>query len=329
MPEQILPGLFRLELPLPNNPLKLLNSYVILGRERNLVVDTGFNRPECLAAMRDGLGELEVDLAVTDFFITHLHADHAGLVATLRTPTSRVFCSAADGQTINRLAVMAPDDPWWGEVQGFACRNGFPPAVAEEAVRRHPGFRLGPASRVEFTDVAEGDVLTVDGYSFTCLATPGHTGGHMCLYEPDAKILISGDHVLRDITPNISHWRVDGDPLAQYLASLARVAGLEVELVLPGHRRLFTDLGVRVAELTAHHHRRAAEVETILAGGGMTAYEVASHMTWDMTYRHWDEFPPPQKWFAVGEAIAHLRYLEGRGAIGRAERQGRIVYEKC
>ena len=328
MPEEILPGLYRLEIPLPNNPLKALNSYVFLGKERNLVVDTGFNRPESLAAMRAGLDDLGVDPARTDFFITHMHADHSGLVATLKADSSRVWCSAADGEVINRVTAMPPSDPWWGQLQAFACRNGFPAAEAEEAVRRHPGFRLGPESQVAFTTVAEGDRITVDGYRFTCVATPGHTGGHMCLYEPDAKILISGDHVLRDITPNISHWGVEGNPLGQYLSSLAKVAALDVKRVLPGHRRLFDDLAVRVDELTAHHHHRAAEVEVILDRGSMTAFEVASYMTWDMTYRQWADFPPHQKWFAVGEAIAHLRYLESEGRVGRSERTDRILYEK-
>ncbi|HWQ61139.1 MAG TPA: MBL fold metallo-hydrolase, partial [Negativicutes bacterium] len=112
LPEEIRPGLFRLEIPLPNNPLKTLNSYVITGPERNLVVDTGFNRPECLAAMRAGLQELAVDLARTDFFITHLHADHSGLAATLATVTSRVMCSAVDAHDINRVVALTPSDSY-------------------------------------------------------------------------------------------------------------------------------------------------------------------------------------------------------------------------
>lgn len=326
LPEEIRPGLFRLEIPLPNNPLRTLNSYVITGPERNLVVDTGFNRPECLAAMRAGLRELAIDLAKTDFFITHLHADHSGLAATLATGTSRVMCSAADAQIINRIVALTPSDPYWDDVLSFARRNGFPAAEAEEAVLRHPGYRLVPERQIDFTTVAAGDRVPVGRYNFTCLATPGHTAGHMCLYEPAEKILLAGDHLLRDITPNISHWRPTGNPLADYLASLAKVTDLDVKTVLPGHRRLFDDCRARARELVAHHHRRAAEVAGLLAAGPLTAYQIAGGMKWDMTYRRWDDFPPPQKWFAVGEAIAHLCFLEGRGEIGRSERDGLIMY---
>ncbi len=326
LPEEILPGLFRLEIPLPNNPLKTLNSYVVTGRERNLVVDTGFNRPECLAAMRAGLQELAVDLAGTDFFITHLHADHAGLAATLATDTSRVMCSALDAEVINRVVALTPSDPYWEDLLAFARRNGFPPDEAEEAVRRHPGYRLVPERQIDFTVVAAGDRIAAGSYNFVCVPTPGHTAGHMCLYEPEEKILLAGDHLLRDITPNISHWRTTGNPLADYLASLAKIAGLDVKTVLPGHRRLFDDCRARAEELIAHHHRRAAEVAGLLAAGPLTAYEVAGGMRWDMTYRNWADFPPPQKWFAVGEAIAHLCYLEGQGAIARSESGELIIY---
>lgn len=329
MPEEILPGLFRLEIPLPDNPLKALNSYVITGPDRNLVVDTGFNRPECLAAMRAGLEDLAVDPARTDFFITHLHADHCGLAATLATASSRIWCSAADAKIINYIVALTPSDPYWDDLLAFARRNGFPPAEADEAVRRHPGYRLVPERQLAFSPVAAGDTISAGRYRFVCLATPGHTAGHICLYDRDAQLLLAGDHLLRDITPNISHWRSDGDPLADYLASLAKIAGLAVKTVLPGHRRIFGDCRARAEELIAHHRRRAAEVAALVAAAPLTAYEVAGGMKWDMTYRSWADFPPPQKWFAVGEAIAHLRYLEGQGAVACCDRDGLIVYRRA
>jgi len=94
MIEELLPDLFRIEIPLPNSPLKHLNSYVIRASERNLVIDTGLNRKECLDAMETGLREIKVDLGKTDFFITHLHADHFGLVGKLVTDTSKDFQSS-------------------------------------------------------------------------------------------------------------------------------------------------------------------------------------------------------------------------------------------
>ncbi len=91
MIEQILPQLYRIEIPLPNNPLRSLNAYFVRGKERSLIIDTGMNLDECLKVMRSGLNELKVDLHKTDFFITHRHADHTGLLNELASKQSRVY----------------------------------------------------------------------------------------------------------------------------------------------------------------------------------------------------------------------------------------------
>lgn len=101
------------------------------------------------------------------------------------------------------------------------------------------------------------------------------------------------------------------------LASLDKVAGLPVDLVLPGHRRLIRNHGARIAELKQHHAQRLDEVLTILEGAPLNAFQVASRMTWDIKADSWDQFPVAQRWFATGEAISHLRYLEEEGKLAR------------
>jgi glyoxylase-like metal-dependent hydrolase (beta-lactamase superfamily II) len=120
---------------------------------------------------------------------------------------------------------------------------------------------------------------------------------------------------LNDITPNISLWSDDVDPLADYIKSLDRVYQLDIDIVLPGHRTIFKNCRERINELKTHHQVRADEVLSILEQGSQNAYEVAAQMTWDMTYDSFDLFPIAQKWFAAGEALAHLKYLEGRGQV--------------
>jgi glyoxylase-like metal-dependent hydrolase (beta-lactamase superfamily II) len=105
--------------------------------------------------------------------------------------------------------------------------------------------------------------------------------------------------------------------LKHYLASLDKVFKLEIDLVLPGHRRLIDDHRARINELKAHHRNRLNEVLDILTAGSQHAYQIASQMTWDLAAKSWDHFPVAQKWFATGEAIAHLRYLEEEGKVSR------------
>ncbi len=318
--EEVLPRLFRAEIPLPNNPLRATNSYIIKGEERNLIVDTGMNRKECREAFDAVLEKLQLDLSQTDFFITHLHADHLGLVSELAAASSRVFFNRPD-------ALIASFSDLWKLLFGVARKHGFSDKELEEALSRHPGYRYSPSEPVDFEFLEEGDELTYGPYTFTCIHTPGHTPGHLCLYERSRKIFISGDHILGDITPNISAWDDAENHLLQYLQSLDKVSRMEIELVLPGHRRILTDSRKRIAELKEHHHERLEEVLGIIEReGASSAYRIASQMQWDIEAPDWARFPITQKWFAIGEAIAHLRYLEEAGQIRRKEREGTVLF---
>jgi glyoxylase-like metal-dependent hydrolase (beta-lactamase superfamily II) len=313
MVDEIKPSLYRIEVPLPDNPLRSVNSYLVEAPGRSLLIDTGMMRPECEQALRAGLDQLGVDLRDTDFFVTHVHADHMGLVSELATGTSKVYFNRPDGDLIERF--RRDPDAFIDRMIDHAVRGGFPRQEVEESLRKHPGMRYSPREYPPFHYLDDGDQLEYGGYRFTVVATPGHTPGHLCLYEPEHRLLVSGDHVLGDITPNISVWRDGDDSLGSYLESLDRVAGLDVDLVLPGHRKRFSDCRGRIAWLKRHHRNRLDEVLAIIGRGSRTAYEIASKMTWDIIAGSWDDFPVVQKWFAVSEASSHLHYLERRGEI--------------
>ena len=320
MPEEIFPDLYRLKIPLPESPLKYLNSYVLKSPDRNLIIDTGLNRRECLEAMQTGLAELSIDLDRTDIFITHLHADHFGLVNKLATDSNRIFFSRPEKELI---------ESWEGfeAMIAYGGRNGFPEDQLRAALDKHPGKKYGTQWIPELSLLDDGDAMECGRYHFRCVTTPGHTLGHICLYEADRKLLIAGDHILDDITPNIQCWTDGQNPLKWYLISLDKTAALEVDRVLPGHRRLIRDHRSRIDELKKHHENRLSEVLEILQRGPRSAFHVASRMTWDIKCDSWEAFPVTQKWFATGEAISHLRYLEEEGKI-RREREGQIIRYK-
>jgi glyoxylase-like metal-dependent hydrolase (beta-lactamase superfamily II) len=319
MIEEIMPDLYRIEIPLPDSPLKYLNSYVLRNAERNLIVDTGLNRNACLNAMHEGLRELDIDLNRTDFFITHLHADHFGLVARLTTDDSRIYFNRPEAELIETWEGFEP-------MIKYAGTNGFPENQLRAALHQHPGHKFASDWNPELSILSDDDIFSLGDYRFRCIETPGHTPGHICLYEPAKKIIIAGDHILGDITPNIQCWSDDTNPLKQYLASLNKVFDLEVELVLPGHRRLFRNYRDRINELRVHHENRLDEVRQILVEGHKTAFQLAAKMKWDIQCDSWEQFPVAQKWFATGEAIAHLRYLEAQNELVRETHSRVITY---
>lgn len=308
MVEELLPNLYRMEIPLPKSPLKALNSYLIKARGRFLIIDTGMNRDECRRAMLSDLAKLGVDLKRTDFFITHIHTDHCGLVANLATDTSTVYFNQKEASASSFYE-------YWQAMKGHYRSGGFPEEELEKSLKYHPGYRYESEGRVDFSILKEGDTIEIGDYCFRCIETPGHSPGHMCLYEADKKILISGDHILLDITPNISLWAEDGNPLREYLASLDKVYALEVDLVLPGHRSIATDHRKRITELKHHHRARLSEILAILESGEKNAFQISSRVRWNLDYSSWELFPSIQKWFAVGETLSHLKYLEEDGLV--------------
>jgi glyoxylase-like metal-dependent hydrolase (beta-lactamase superfamily II) len=323
MVEEILPRLHRVVVPLTGNPLREINSYVLTSNDRNLIIDTGMNRPDCREVLEAGLDAIGVDLERTDFIATHLHADHEALISALLRSGSRAFMGAPDAVLMKAgFAHWLKDNP----LADYAARSGFPAGELRASLQNHPGNKFGPPAAVDYVPLHGGETFEVGEYRLEIVPTPGHTNGHISVYEPKKKILFSGDHVLGDITPNIQAWTDDHDPLAVYLASLEKVDALDVDLCLPGHRSLIDDFGKRIAELVEHHRERANEVISILTGARRTAYQTASEMSWDIVASSWDAFPLMQRWFATGEAIAHLRYIEGKGLIRRELVDGQILY---
>lgn len=318
MLKKIRSDLFCIEIPLPKSPLKSVNSYIIKGNDRNLIIDTAMNRPECKEVLFTGLKELEIDLEKTDLFITHLHADHFGLTGDVARDKSKCYLGRDDIETMRQTD--------WENMLNIYVENGFPESIVRDSMSRHPGLLYSPTRLVDVTPVSDGEVIRVGDYELRCIETPGHSPGHVCLYDGKHKILFSGDHILFDITPNIARWDNKEDSLRDFLASLDKVSMLDVKLVLPGHRNSWNGHGERIEALKQHHRNRLDEVIAALQEGDMTAYEVAPYVTWKIEFKKWNDFPIAQQWFAVGETMAHLDYLVNDGILKKYKEDGLVYF---
>lgn len=324
MIEEIVDNLYRMEIPLPKSPLRWLNSYVVRGGDRFLIIDTGFNLEDCQNEMSASLQKLGVDLNKTDIFVTHFHVDHIGLAGTLATDNSKVYLNERETRQMNSVR-----DNWvghWKKLLDVYVANGFPAEDALISMESHPLHKYGLNREVAFSIAQDGDTIEVGDFRFRCISTPGHSPGHMCLYEPHKKILVAGDHILSDITPNIAYWLEMDDPLNEYLTNLEKVQALEAKIALPGHRRLIHEVHRRIRELQEHHRDRLNEVLTALRDGAKSAHQIAPSITWNIPFKSWEEFPLTQKWFAFGETLAHLRFLENKGKVRRESENDKISY---
>ena len=159
----------------------------------------------------------------------------------------------------------------------------------------------------------DGDKPEVPGWDIQAIWTPGHSPGHLAFWEPRNRLMLTGDHVLPRITPNISlHPQAGDDPLGSFLHSLEKLEPYDAGEVLPAHEHRFVGLPGRLAELKEHHEHRFAEVVEAVKAGRDTAWAVAGCMKWS---RSWDRIEGFMRRAAVAEAMAHIRALERRGVL--------------
>ncbi|KNZ41613.1 MBL fold metallo-hydrolase [Acetobacterium bakii] len=311
MIEELLKDIFVISIPIPKSPLKNINCYVIKGNERNLLIDTGFNNQICYEALTAGLKELDIDMERTDIFITHFHWDHSGLASVIASDKSKIFISEIDkniliGLVDSRNSVKK------------ANALGFPDGEKNIKKISDSDVMYMPLKPVNYTLLKDGDVIALGNYKLECIITPGHSPGHLCLYEKKQEILFSGDHIIFDITPNITSWLENEDSLGAYLKSLEKIREMPVKYTFSAHRSAIGNCYSRINELIEHHEERLEEVLEIVNRLKITtAYDTATKMAWSVKADNWNAFPPIQKVFAVGEASAHLEHLFFKGMLRR------------
>ena len=325
--EKVHNGLYKLPIPLPGSPLKSVNSYIITSDSRNLIIDTGFNMPECMEALRSGIAELGLDMNKTDVLATHFHADHTGLITQIVSESSRVYMGRIDKALFVNM-IANPDEYWASYEKNFET-EGYPKEELDKTRLFNPARKLVSSGLVDIIDLEDGDEINYGGAQWQVILTQGHTPGHICLYDRVSKTLITGDTVLFDITPNITAWEELEDALGSFLASLDKLATLDVVTTLTGHRGNSGSFYGRIEELKKHHQSRLDDVLNIVQESpGVSGYEIASKMTWAIRAKDWSDFPPGQRWFAVGEALSHINHLVLKGKLQCENSNGvnRYVY---
>ena len=181
--------------------------------------------------------------------------------------------------------------------------------------------RLVPSS---FQRLADGSVVEIGGREWRVIIGEGHSPELACLYCAETRVLISGDQVLPKISPNVSvqAHEPDSDPLSRFLRSLDKLRGAvpPETLVLPSHNLPFFGLHTRIDDLAAHHRARCAEI-IAACGRPQSAMDLLPVLFRRPLDRH-------QMAFALGEALAHLHYLMGQGALspGARQRRGQPLY---
>ncbi|MED4784149.1 MBL fold metallo-hydrolase [Brevibacillus choshinensis] len=248
--------------------------------------------------------------------VTHHHADHFGFAGEMQEWTGvEVLLPEAEQELAERT--------WTKEgFRRFYQTTGLPDAMIDELQDNATAMNqqiLPVPSRVRA--LQEGDSFFLGELLFEAINMPGHTSGHICFYNREEQILISGDHFTREVVPYISyHGYGDTNPLATYLATLRQMKSMEISLVLPGHGPAFADAPERLNELISHFESRLGFVCQQVTKE-MTAYEVSRTLATK-------ELATFQQWILLGETNAYLHYLVASGELCVVTESGVCKYSR-
>lgn len=313
-PCAILPNLYLVRVPLPHNPLKALNSYIVTAEDKTTIVDVGFDHPACEEALDAALTKLDRPWDSVEIVLTHSHPDHTGNLDRIWHEGMPLFANLHSFQEVENLQEME------ARVYGPLLMKAATPEQREDLSfeggepRLHVSAELLPLrNQPSVTFLEEGDVYRAGDYTFEVIETPGHDPWHICLYDRENRLMIVGDHVLERITPSISTWFPSYNALGAFLSSLDKVYDYDVDLVLPGHGKPFHGLRERVGYLIKHHEGRLREIYDLVSSGHDDIVSLSSHAKW--RYDNWCGWPLDQKFFSMGETMAHAIYLVEEGEI--------------
>lgn len=306
--ERTAPGIWRLRLPLPWPGVPHGNAWALSRGSGIVLVDTGIHGPDSMTDLE--LAMAMVGLRVEDVSLlvcTHAHSDHYGQAATIVERAGCELWMHPDYEHVVRL-VEDPDGLLEDRL-ARAARAGVPAERIAHARELRRGRPSGVAGLVEpDRALRDGVAFETDHGAWEVVETPGHSPSHVCLWQPERRLLISGDHLLGRIALYYD-FGYSPDPVGEFLGSLERVRGLGARLCLAGHGRTFTDVISHIDGNVALVGERVERVSRSIAEAPRTAFEITSLLR-DEPVREGAED------LIMLETFCYLRHLE---AAGRAE----------
>jgi glyoxylase-like metal-dependent hydrolase (beta-lactamase superfamily II) len=316
---EIIPGIHWIKLPMLDDDagLDFVNVYVILGDNGYLLVDSGWNTDASFAALKNGMAEIGADVEdITQILVTHVHPDHYGMAGRIKKLSgASLAMHHIEKEFIEPRYVSM--DVLLNQIDQLLLSNGVPPKMIASLSQATVGLQQYVVVTYPDITLHDGEIITTGLFNFKVIWTPGHSSGHICLYEPERKIMLCGDHILPTITPNVSvHPQAIENPLGRYFDSLNELKHLDVELALPGHEKPFTDFGKRIDKILQHHEQRNGEIMKALGDKPATSFQIAQKVPWGLK-NSWSSLPDFHKRMAILETLAHLEMMSAKGQVDR------------
>lgn len=248
----------RLEVALPVSPGSL-NAYLVpLRNSAWILIDCGMSSPPALPG------------PISQIIVTHAHPDHCGAAAKLRTATGAPIRMHRLESEV--LAALNEPEKWLAAEDAVLSQSGVP-AVARQKIRAHSLMMrraFGGCTADEW--IEDGDLIETALGPMIAIHTPGHAAGHLCFHFPERKLLITGDQLVEHHAPYIEY---EPGSLERYRQSLLRLAGLDIDWVLPAHGLPFQHHRRHIQALLVHCQRKMQSVRAAKARTGKSPHDLA------------------------------------------------------
>lgn len=328
--KEVIPGIHQIKLPFPLEGPEHVNSYLIQGDNGHLLIDSGWNTDEALDSLRSQLAERGISIEdISQIVFTHVHPDHYGLAGRLKQlsqATISIHCLEKEliEPRYIKMGGLLEQLEHWLHINGVMTDELSQLQTASLEMAKFVAYIMPDIT------LRGGETISTGLFSFQVIWTPGHSPGHICLYEPAQKILVTGDHILPTITPNVGlHPQSTENPLGDYLSSVSAIKELDVNLVLPGHENPFTGLQPRIEELIERHKQRNLEILQAIMAEPKTPYQISIEIASasDANGMGWQNLAPIDKRLAILETIAHLESMRAEGIVSKLYRNDTIYYQ--
>jgi glyoxylase-like metal-dependent hydrolase (beta-lactamase superfamily II) len=315
-----LPEVIQVKAPLPF-PLRWVNSYVIRGQKGLTIIDPGLHTVETEAVWEETFTQYGFAFSdVEQIVLTHHHPDHYGMAGWLQERTGGIPVWISQAGYEQALRLWGDSQSLTSEIAELFIKHGMDKIVVHKQLIPHmEGFVQWVSPQPQVSFLAYDKHFRMGDRWFEPIVTAGHAAGHICFYDADRKEMFCGDHVLPQISPNVSYIPgADGNPLESFLASLDKISQYKVDKAYPGHREPFATFNLRVIELIEHHQDRLEKMVAHLAEP-KHVYQLCLDF-------FGDRLPIHQMRFAMAETLAHVIYLHKKGRIVEQERDGVLYY---
>ncbi|HEY8867651.1 MAG TPA: MBL fold metallo-hydrolase [Solirubrobacteraceae bacterium] len=307
--ERVLPGVWRLRLPLPWPGVPHCNAWAVAAGDGIVLFDTGMHEPGSLAHLERALDQVNLRLEHVRLIVcTHAHSDHYGQTGTIQQAADCELWMHPNHAHMTQAA-QDPDAALERRIE-VARQSGIPEEPLRRYAEQRKGQGFGIAELVEpDRDLLPGVTIGTDLGEWTVHETPGHAPSHVSLFQPERRLLISGDHLLGRVSLYYDYgWTPD--PAGEFLESLARVDKLDARLCLPGHGRPFADVRAHVRSNQALVRERIDAVAAAIDSGSRTVVEIVPDV-------YGEQLNALTAAWRLSETLCYLTHLEREG---RSER---------